>query len=148
MPRRPIDFTRGDIVRNPDGSTDVAAVPSQIPGAGELHLSIRGSISPYNVVVKLDPTALTPDVSAGINRPKWLLAADASGVLSISVTDKGAKNSWLETISVSHVALPGPKPPPDKQYEVDVRGRRRQRPGFRIEMVEDRKRGPRTSCCG
>lgn len=132
----PIDFNRGDIVRNPDGSTVVSGGDVTIPGAGELHLSIRGSISPYNVVVKLNGTALTADVSAGVSRPKWPIAADAEGVLSISVTDKGAKNSWLETIAVSHVDVPGPKPPPEPQYDIlfqEGTGN----DGFHIEIVPE-----------
>jgi hypothetical protein len=47
--------------------------------------------------VKLEGNVLTPDVSAGVNRPKWLFPASASGALAINVTDKGAKNSWFET---------------------------------------------------
>ena len=133
----PIDFKRGDIVRNPDGSTVVSGGAVQIPGAGELHLSIRGSISPYNVVVKLDGTTLAADVSAGANRPKWLLAADATGVLSISVTDKGAKNSWLETIAVSHVDVPGPKPPPEPEFEIVFEEGAGNDPGFRIQIDEN-----------
>lgn len=136
----PIDFKRGDIVRNPDGSTAVNGGAVQIPGAGELHLSIRGSISPYNVVVKLEGITIAADVSAGVNRPKWLLAADASGVLSISVTDKGAKNSWLETIAVSHVDVPGPKPPAEPEFEVTFQEGAGD-PGFRIELVEEESLG-------
>jgi hypothetical protein len=130
-----IEFKRGDIVRNPDGSTVVSGGAVQIPGAGELHLSIRGSISPYSVVVKLEGNALPADVSAGPNRPKWLLDADAKGVLSISVTDKGAKNSWLETINVSHVEVPGPKPLPEPTFKPDFHEGAGDA-GFRIEMVE------------
>lgn len=99
----PIDYTRGDIVRNPDGTTVVDGGAVLIPGVGELHLSIRGSISPYNVVVTLDSSTLTPDVSAGVNRPKWPLAAETEGVLSINVTDKGLHNSWLESIAITLV---------------------------------------------
>jgi hypothetical protein len=127
----PIDFKRGDIVRNPDGSTAVSGGAVQIPGPGELHLSIRGSISPYTVVVKLDGTTLA---TAGVKRPKWLLAADASGVLSISVTDKDAKNSWLETIAVSHVAVPGPKPTAEPEFEIDFEEGAGNDPAFRIQI--------------
>jgi hypothetical protein len=130
----PIDFRRGDIVRNPDGSTVVSGGAVQIPGAGELHLSIRGSISPYIVVVKLDGTTVAADLSGGVNRPKWLLSADASGVLSISVTDKGAKNSWLETIAVSHVAVPDPKLPAEPEFEIDFEEGAGNDPAFRIQI--------------
>jgi hypothetical protein len=136
-----IDFKRGDIVRNPDGSTVVSGGAVQIPGAGELHLSIRGSISPYNVVVKLDGTTLAADVSAGVNRPKWLLAADAKGLLSISVTDKGAKNSWLETIAVSHVDVPGPKPPSNLEFDIDFQEGAGNDPAFRIQIDETESQG-------
>jgi len=136
----PIDFKRGDIVRNPDGSTVVSGGDVKIPGTGELHLSIRGSISPYAVVVELDGTVLAADLGAGANRPKWPIAADADGVLSISVTDKGAKNSWLETIEVSHVDVPGPKPPPEPQLDIDFNEGAGDA-GFRIQIVEEESRG-------
>jgi hypothetical protein len=136
----PIEFKRGDIVRNPDGSTVVSGGDVTIPGAGELHLSIRGSTSPYNVVVKLDGTTIAADVSAGVNRPKWLIAADAKGVLSISVTDKGAKNSWLETIVVSHVDVPGPKPPPEPEFDIDFNEGAGDA-GFRIQIVAEESLG-------
>ena len=137
----PIDFKRGEIVRNPDGSTVVSGGDVTIPGAGELHLSIRGSISPYNVVVKLDGTTIAADVSAGANRPKWLIAADAKGVLSISVTDKGAKNSWLETIAVSHVDVPGPKPPTEPEFDIVFQEGAGNDAGFRIQLVPEESVG-------
>jgi large repetitive protein len=116
--KAPLEWTRGTIERRPDGVTTVSAGAVQIPGDGELHLSIRGSISPYNVVVRLEGDLLTPDTSAGPNRPKWLLPADAAGALSITVTDQGARNSWHETVVVSHVTPPGPKLPPQPEYEI------------------------------
>ena len=137
----PIDFTRGDIVRNPDGSTVVSGGFVQIPGAGELHLSIRGSISPYTVVVRMNGNVLAADVSAGVNRPKWLLPADESGGLSIDVTDKGAKNSWFETIGVSHIDVPGPKPPPERQFGILFQEGAGDA-GFRIEIDEKESVSP------
>jgi hypothetical protein len=131
--KTPLELKRGDIERRPDGITTVSAGAVQIPGDGELHLSIRGSISPYNVVVRLEGDVLTPDMSAGPNRPKWLLAAGPSGALTINVTDRGAKNSWLETIIVSHVDLPLAKVPPEPQFDILFQEGAGD-PGFRIEI--------------
>ena len=138
----PLEFTRGNIERNPDGTTVVSQGAVQIPGDGEMHLSIRGSISPYNVTVRLRGEVLAPDTSAGPNRPKWLLPEDASGEVSISVTDQGARNSWSETVLVSHVAAPGPVLPTTTQrYQVlFVEGAGSD--GFHIELVSDEITGP------
>jgi hypothetical protein len=138
--KAPLEWTRGKIERRPDGVTTVSAGAVQIPGDGELHLSIRGSISPYSVVVRLEGDPLTPDTSAGPNRPKWLLPADAAGALSITVTDKGARNSWHETVVVSHVEPPGPKPPPEPTYEILFVEGTGGDPAFRIQMDEDQSK--------
>ncbi len=116
--KTPLEFSRGNIERGNDGTTTVSEGEVTIPGEGELHLSIRGSISPYTVSVKLDGSTLTPDTSAGINRPFWNLSVDDSGLLAIHVSDAGNLNRWDETVRVKSVAPPGPPPPPSKKFIV------------------------------
>ncbi|MDQ3808755.1 MAG: hypothetical protein M3336_00520 [Chloroflexota bacterium] len=135
-----LDWTRGNIERRSDGITTVSAGAVQIPGDGEMHLSIRGSISPYTVIVRLEGDVLSPDTSAGVNRPRWLLPVHASGAVSINVTDQAARNSWLETVVVTHVEPPGPKPPPEPQYEILFQEGAGDT-GFRIQMDEEQSRG-------
>lgn len=138
--KAPLELARGNIARQPNGVTTVSTGAVQIPGDGEMHLSIRGSISPYTVTVRLGADTLTPDTLGSANRPKWLLPADAEGVVSISVTDQGAHNSWQETVAVSHVAQPAPLPPPGPQYELlflEGAGDA----GFDIHVVEEESKG-------
>jgi hypothetical protein len=118
--RAPLELARGDIERGPDGTTVVSQGAVTIPGAGELHLAVTGSVPPYTVSVRLGGNEISPDTSAGVNRPRWAIAADAEGILSINVTDKPARNRWQETIKVSHLPLPEPVPPrdPAKQYDI------------------------------
>ena len=113
-----LEFDRGDITRNNDGTTSVSEGRVLIPGDGELHLSIRGSISPYQVTVQFQGAPISPDTSAGVNRPKWLLPEAITGLVTIDVSDNGAHNRWHETVVVDHVAAPGPAPAPTRRYKV------------------------------
>jgi large repetitive protein len=116
--KTPLELKRGDIERGNDGTTTVSKGNVVIPGNGELHLSIKGSISPYSVTVKLGGATLTPDTTAGVNRPVWNIPEDKNGLLEIHVSDSGDHNRWNEPIEVSHVTPPGPVPPPAKKYQV------------------------------
>lgn len=133
--KTPLELTRGEITRNNDGTTVVAEGKVTIPGDGEMHLSIRGSISPYRVNVQFKGVPLTPNTDAGANRPKWLIPAGESGLVTIDVSDQGNHNSWHETIEVGHVEPPGPVPPPAKRYRVDIQEGDGD-DGFHIEPVE------------
>src|SRR5581483_2831777 len=103
-----------------DGTTNVSEGRVMIPGDGELHLAIRGSISPYHVTVLFQEQVLVPDTSAGVNLPKWMLPEAITGLITIQVSDKDNHNSWHETIAVDHVPQPDPTPSSDKHYRVDV----------------------------
>lgn len=116
--KTPLELNRGEIERASNGTTTVGQGEVKIPGEGELHLSIRGSIAPYTVVVKLDGATLIPDTSAGVNRPVWNIPADKSGLMEINVSDSGNHNRWDEPINIIHVAAPGPVPPPAKKYQL------------------------------
>ena len=121
--KAPLEWTRGKITRNNDGTIDVTRGTVKIPGEGEMHLSIHGSISPYQVSVHQrngqdDPDfPLPPDISAGVDRPKWNIPASGIGRLVIEVSDKDRHNTWHEAIYIEHVQPKGPVTPPYTKYE-------------------------------
>lgn len=122
--KTPLEFARGEITRGNDGTTTVERGNVTIPGEGEMHLSIRGSISPYTVIVKLGGNTLSPDNSAGVNRPVWKIPEDADGLLEIVVTDSGNHNRWEESVEVKHVEDKPAIEPSRKKFKVhfDVTG--------------------------
>lgn len=138
--KTPLEWTRGEITRNNDGTTNVSAGKVLIPGDGEMHLSIRGSISPYRVSVQIQESPITPDTSAGVNRPKWPLPEATPGLLTIDVSDNGDNNSWHETVAVDHVAAPGPVPPPGTEYEILFEPGNGD-DGFEIVLDEEKSKG-------
>jgi len=117
--KTPIEWTRGQITRNDDGTTVVEEGTVIIAGAGELHLSIRGSIAPYRVTVLHRGAPLAADTSAGVNQPKWLIPASGIGVLTIDVSDKDGHNSWHETIEAQRIPAsePAQASSSDKHYD-------------------------------
>jgi len=133
--KTPLELTRGEITRNNDGTTNVTQGKVVIPGDGEMHISIRGSISPYQVTVQFQEAPIIPDTSAGVNRPKWLLPEAITGLITIDVSDHGNHNSWHETIVIDHVTPLGPLAPTTRRYRVNfVEGTGD--PGFHIVLVE------------
>ncbi|HSB92354.1 MAG TPA: hypothetical protein VLC28_04520, partial [Flavitalea sp.] len=115
---KPLEFTRGDIERDVDGTTRVLDEAIIIPGEAELHLSIRGSISPYTIEVTIDENVISPNISAGANRPIWIIPAGTSGDLQIRVTDSGNKNRWHEFITIEQPEAATASSPPLQKFQL------------------------------
>ena len=116
--KTPLELKRGDITRHNDGNTTVTQSAVTITGDTELHLSIRGSISPYTASVKLDGNTINADTSAGVNRPVWpIVLTQETGQIEINVADAGNNNHWQEFVQVQKVAGKETAPP-DKKFQV------------------------------
>ncbi len=129
-----LELKRGKFLQD-NGVTTVGNGEVIIPGKGEMHLSVQGSDPPYQVSVTFAGQNFPPDISAGATRPKWIIDADKSGLLVITVSDNGNKNTWTQTIDVKHVTPVGLEKP-KKEYRIEFQ----QDAGdaeYSIELVAD-----------